>query len=195
MIPCSPGLEPAQFDARARQRGRQWLAANPKPAATPSGKRWRPRDYWSEFRVDLATAFRQLCAYGAMYEPEGTVDHFISCETDETQAYEWSNYRFCSQWINSSKQNADATVLDPCDVQDGWFKIILPSLQLVVSDQVPASKRQLAEDTLKRLHLDHDERIVRQRRVWYKLYQDQHLDFEGLRQMAPLIAKAVEEEQ
>ena len=39
MIPCSPGLEPAQFDARARQRGRQWLAANPKPAATPSGKR------------------------------------------------------------------------------------------------------------------------------------------------------------
>lgn len=195
MIPCSPGREPARFDARTRQRGQQWLARNPKPAPNPTGKRWRPHDYWSEFRNDLADAFRQLCAYGAMYEPVGTVDHFISCDTDPTQAYEWSNYRFCSQWINSSKQTADATVLDPCEVQDDWFKILLPSLQLVVSDQVPANRRQLAEDTLKRLHLDHDERIVRQRRVWYEMYQTGQINLDGLRQMAPLIAKAVAEQQ
>lgn len=193
MIPCSPGQEPSRFDDRTRQRGRRWLARHPKPAAKAASKPWRPKDYWSEFRNDLSNAFRQLCAYGAMYEPAGTVDHFISCDTDATQAYEWSNYRFCSQWINSSKQKADGDVLDPCLVQAGWFKVILPSLQLVVSDTIPASRRALAEATLKRLHLDHDERIVRQRRVWYELYQSGRLSLAGLRQMAPLIARAVEE--
>lgn len=193
MIPCSPGQEPADFDARARKRGLSWLAEHPKPAAPVPGTRWRPRDYWSEFRNDLADAFHQLCAYGALWEPVGTVDHFVSCDTDETLAYEWSNYRFCSQWINSSKQNA--VVLDPCEVQDGWFKILLPSLQLVVSDQIPADKRQLAEDTLKRLHLDHDERIVRQRTVWHDMWNDGKLSLEGLREMAPLIARAIEDQQ
>ncbi|MEW6664336.1 MAG: hypothetical protein AB1512_03840 [Thermodesulfobacteriota bacterium] len=194
MIPCSPGPEPERFDARTRKRGLRWLAKHPKPAANTPGKQWRPRDYWSEFRNELADAFRQLCAYGAMYEPVGTVDHFISCDTDETKAYEWSNYRFCSQWINSSKQTSDAGVLDPCDVKDGWFKIILPSLQLVLGDRIPANRRKLAEDTLTRLHLKHDERIIRQRRVWYELYQSGRLSLGGLRQIAPLIARAVEEQ-
>ncbi len=195
MIPCSPGQEPAGFDVRARQRGRRWLARNPKPATGPTGKRWRPHDYWSEFRSDLADAFRELCAYGAMYEPVGTVDHFISCHTDPTQAYEWSNYRFCSQWINSSKRTADGTVLDPCVVQAGWFKVILPSLQLVVSDDIPAGRRKLAEDTLKRLHLDHDERIIRQRREWYRMYQAGEITLNGLATKAPLIAKAIEAQE
>jgi len=130
-----------------------------------------------------------------MYEPVGTVDHFISCDTDATQAYEWNNYRFCSQWINSSKQTADGTVLDPCAVQVDWFKVILPSLQLVVSDRVPAAQRKLAEDTLKRLHLDHDERIVRQRRRWYEQYLAFANKADGLAMLrlnAPLIADAVE---
>ena len=192
MIPCSPGPEPATFDACARQPGQVWLKKNPKPATASPGSRWRPYDYWSKFRNDLADAFRQLCAYGAMYEPAGTVDHFVSCDTDETLAYEWSNYRFCSQWLNSSKQNT--VVLDPCEVQDGWFKILLPSLQLEVGDKIPADKRQLAEDTLRDSPLRHDERIMRQRREWYRMYQDGELTLEGLRKKAPLIAKAVEDQ-
>ncbi len=192
MIPCSPGAEPNDFDAQVRKPGRKWLAAHPKPAQKLPGRRWRPLDYWSPFRPRLGAAFGNLCAYGAMYEPGGTVDHFTSCDADATQAYEWTNYRFASQWINSSKQTADDNVMDPCEVQDGWFEISLPDLQLRVTDAVPPAKRQLAEDTLIRLHLRDDERVMRQREEWYRMYRENELTLAGLMKKAPLIAKAVE---
>lgn len=181
--------EPKEFQKKCREKGLQWLTNHPK-ASRPKGKN-RPRDYWSRFKPYLADAFRDLCAYGAMYEPVGTVDHFIPVDADETLAYEWSNYRFASAWINSSKQ-AEGAVLDPLEVRDGWFEILLPSLQLVVTDRVPAHRRALAEATLIRLHLRDDERIMRQRRRWYRLFQAGKLDLEGLRENAPLIAAAVE---
>jgi hypothetical protein len=140
----------------------------------------------------LADAFGNLCAYGAMFEPVGTVDHFASCDANETLAYEWSNYRFSAQWINSSKQTADDKVMDPCTVEDGWFEISLPDLQLKVTPAVPAAKRQLAQDTLIRLHLRDDERIMRQREEWHRMYRNGEITLDGLRKKAPLIAKAVE---
>lgn len=194
MIPCSPGTEPAEFETKVRKVGLEWLQTHPKPAVKMPGERWRPRDYWSPFRNKLADAFGKLCAYGAMYEPVGTVDHFMSCNADEKLAYEWSNYRFSAQWINSSKQAADDKVLDPCTVKDGWFEISLPDLQLKVTDSVPAAKRQLAEDTLIQLHLRDDERIMRQREEWHRMYRDGDLTLEGLKKKAPLIAKAVKKD-
>lgn len=126
-----------------------------------------------------------------MYESVGTVDHFLSCRTNPELAYEWDNYRFASGWINSSKQNADDRILDPFQVQDGWFEILLPSLQLVLTDKVPARHRARAEYTLERLHLRDDERVLRQRREWYQMYQN-GLPLNELRKKAPLIARAVE---
>lgn len=48
------------------------------------------------------------------------------------------------------------------------------------------------DETLRRLHLCNDERIVRQRRQWLKLYEQGKLDFAGLQELAPLIAEAVQ---
>ena len=98
MIRFTLAQEPEDFDASCRQPGLRWLAENP---AAP-----RPRDYWSSFKPELARAFRQLCAYSVMYEPVGTVDHFVSINEDRNLVYEWSNYRYASHWINSSKQGA-----------------------------------------------------------------------------------------
>ena len=81
--------------------------------------------------------------------------------------------------------------MDPFFVQSGWFEIILPSLQLVVSDTIPAQHRALAESTLKQLPIGHDERILRPRRQWLKLYEDGDLSLAGLEKVAPLIAAAV----
>jgi hypothetical protein len=175
--------KPAAFAERVERRGKTWLAAH------SSG---RPRDYWSEFKAPLADAFRNLCAYSVMYEPVGTVDHFVSCDEDRTKAYDWSNYRFCSGWINSSKQALKSTeILDPFEVADGWFEVILPSLQLVASERLPAELRARAALVLERLHLGHDERVLRQRREWYRMYQEGELTLEGLERKAPLIAAAV----
>lgn len=181
--------EPAHFALKCRQKGAQWLLENPKAARKGNA---RPKDFWSAFKPQLSDAFGELCAYSAMYEPVGTVDHFVPVDADESLAYDWANYRFASGWINSSKQKC-VEILDPLRVQDGWFEVLLPSLQLVlVPERVPEPVRELAEYTLNRLHLRDDERVLRQRRSWYKLFQDGKLTLEGLRQMAPLIAAAVD---
>lgn len=196
MIRFEPGPCPAEFEERCRQPGLAWQAEHPNAE--------RPRDLWSRFKPQLADAFRQLCAYSCMYEPVGTVDHsrpaskgalLLSWKTHRERAYDWDNYRFASAWINSSKQAADDTVLDPFQVGDDWFEIILPSLQLVLTDAVPEEHRARAAHTLERLHLRDDERVMRQRREWYRMYQAGELTLESLHKKAPLIARAVEKQR
>ena len=178
--------EPADFDRRARVPGTVWLAAHPGDG--------RPKDFWTPFKGALAEGFRNLCAYSAMYEPVGTVDHFMSCDEDRSKAYEWNNYRYCAAWINSSKNNVPAgDLLDPFEIEDGWFELHLPSLQLRVSGTVPEEFRERAEYVMERLHLRNDERVMRQRSVWYGMYQCGELTRDGLKRMAPLIAAAIDD--
>lgn len=186
MIHFEQPQEPPEFDKRCRQRGNRWLERNANAE--------RPKDYWSEFKTQLAAGFFDLCAYTVMYTPNGTVDHYLSWKNHRHLAYEWRNYRFCAGWMNSAKSDADDTVLDPFQVGDGWFEIILPSLQLRMTDQVPAELRSKAAFTLERLHLRDDERVIRQRREWYRMYQEGVLTIKGLAKKAPLIAAAIEKQ-
>ena len=176
--------EPAEFDRRARVPGNAWLDEH--PGAT------RPKDYWTPFKGALADGFQNLCAYSAMYESVGTVDHFVSCREDRSKAYEWENYRYCAAWINSSKNNVRAEdLLDPFEIEDGWFEVHLPSLQLRVSENVPNELRKRAEYVLVRLRLRDDERVMRQRREWYRMYECGEISKVGLEGKAPLIAAAI----
>ena len=84
-----------------------------------------------------------------------------------------------------------AELLEPFEIEDGWFERLLPSLQLRVSEAVPDELRERAEHMLDRLHLRDDERVVRQRREWYRMYQSRELSLDGLAKKAPLIAAAV----
>ena len=182
MIRFEPRPKPPGFEARVEARGAAWLAAH------PTG---RPPAYWGEFAVQVADAFGSLCAYSAMYEPVGTVDHFVSIDEDRRRAYDWTNYRLCQGWINASKQALRSTeILDPFEVVNEWFEVLLPSMQLVLTAQVPSAARERAQRMLDRLHLGHDERVVRQRRAWYELYQA-GLSLAELAKKAPLIAAAI----
>jgi hypothetical protein len=174
---------PEGFSGRVAQRGTAWLAASETGRLPP---------YWQEFRHALADAFGSLCAYGAMYEPVGTVDHFVSVNEDRSKAYDWSNYRFASAWLNSSKQALRSSqLIDPFTVQDGWFEVQLPSMQLALTEHVPAEWRERGQFMLERMHLAHDERIVRQRREWFRMYQEGGLSLDELAKKAPLIAAAI----
>lgn len=174
---------PEGFVERVQQRGAVWLTAN---------ERGRPPAHWIEFRSQLADAYGSLCAYGAMYEPVGTVDHFISVDEDRSKAYDWSNYRFASAWLNSSKQALRSSqLLDPFAVQNEWFEVQLPSMQLVLTEHVPDEWRERAQFMLDRLHLAHDERVVRQRREWFRMYEEHGLTLDELAKKAPLIAAAI----
>lgn len=188
MLRVQPVPEPAAFDREARQPGNAWLAANPEAE--------RARDFWSPFRNELREGFRNLCGYAAMFDPTGgTVDHYLSVRHHRHLAYEWSNYRFASSTMNSIKRNADDAVLDPYQIEDGWFEILLPSLQMRVTERVPPQHRARAEATLSRLKLRDDERLIRWRQSWYELYRAGELSLDGLERVAPLIAAAVQERQ
>ena len=185
MIPVdNPIPEPEDFEQKCRQAGKKWLLANQNET--------RPKDFWSPFRLKLAAGFLDRCGYGAMYIPSGQVDHHASIDEDRSQSYEWSNFRYIDGWINSAKSKRKVIeLLDPFEVQEGWFELELPSLQLKTTDAMPAEYRKRAANTLCFLHLGHDERIVRQRRAWLEMYE-QGTPLEVIRQRAPLIAAAIE---
>jgi hypothetical protein len=190
MIRVAPPPEPPDFDQKVRQPGLVWLERNlDEKGKLP--KRKRPPDRWSQFRNELANGFNNRCGYSAMYDLVGTVDHYLSCDNYPRFAYEWPNYRYVSGWINSSKKALDDRVLDPFEVEDDWFEILLPSMQLVLTEAVPDEKRERAEFTLRRLQLRDGERVVRQRQVWYRHYQEGKVSLNQLELVAPLIAKAV----
>jgi len=188
MLKFNPPAEPENFDAKARQPGNNWLEKNPDKK--------RPKDYWSNFKSDLADGFGNLCGYTAMYDSTGgTVDHYLSWKYHPHLTYEWSNYRFAFGRVNSSKRTLDNQILDPFEVEDDWFEILLPSLQLVITDAVPEEKRQKAEFTLKKLGLVKDVWVMRLRQHWYQMYIDGDLTLTGLEKKAPLIARAVRKQQ
>lgn len=183
MIPvANPIPEPADFEARCRTPGNAWLRTHPEG---------RPVDCWSPFRLALAAGFGDRCGYGAMWISSGTVDHFVSCDEDRRQTYEWSNHRYVEGWFNSSKnKHPSSQLLDPFEIQEGWFEIHLPSLQLRLTDAVPPEVRQRAEYTLTRLPLRDDERVIRQRRAWLQMYEE-GTPLAVIEMRAPLIAQAI----
>lgn len=185
MIPvANPIPEPADFDAECRQKGNQWLASHPGADTSiyPG--------YWAKYENDLATAFHQRCGWWAMWIAEGDVEHFLSRKNRPELSYEWSNYRYIAGSVNGSKGNHDDKVLDPFEVQNGWFEVLLPSMQLVATPTLPTHLSARAEFTLKQLKLRHGSKVVRCRKRWYQQFKDGKLSMDGLRANAPLVADA-----
>lgn len=165
MIRCVLTREPAHFDAVVRQPGRRWLESN--------SHRRRLRDYWRLVTDELAEAFHHRCAYLAIAIRAGQVDHFVPCSEDRSLAYEWTNFRYCDPDVNSRKSRSrSCELLDPCTIEDDWFELILPSLQVRVTERCPPELRGRAEATLDRLSLRHDERTIRMRGTWLALYDE-----------------------
>ncbi|WP_199756375.1 MULTISPECIES: hypothetical protein [Corallococcus] len=169
-----------------RVPGREWLSRNAKALD-------RPPSYWRRCNAQLAKAFFERCAYTAMYlGSPGTVDHFISIDEDRRLAYEWSNFRYSAGWLNSRKQALVSTrLLDPFEIKDDWFALLLPSLQLQVTERCPPRLRKRAAETLRLLGLDHDERVIRYRRQWLEEYEQGRVTLDYLEDKAPLVARAV----
>ncbi|PCC75743.1 hypothetical protein SAMN02745121_00284 [Nannocystis exedens] len=184
MIRCERTEEPPNFDAEVRRPGNGWLEKNPH-------KR-RPRDFWVVITSALAAAFKQRCAYSAIAIYDGQVDHFVSCHEDRSLAYEWSNYRYCSPSINSRKNRVRASeLLDPCMIEDDWFELILPSLQLRVTERCPAEQRERANNAIARLGLRDGEPVIRYHRAWLEHYERNPSILDVLDEVDPLLARAI----
>ncbi len=186
--------EPVLFDENCRQPGAAWLENNPgkDPHAVSH--------WWSQFRPDLARHFSHRCGWlGTTIVPAGDVDHWLSCgnrsggtSPNRHLAFEWSNFRYAAPVINSLKGSLDNQILDPCEIEDGWFEVLLPSFQLVPGDRLPVSSRQRAEFTLAKLQLgQYRARFTRWH--WYCIHWNNgQPDLSALQRDAPLVAAAIE---
>jgi hypothetical protein len=188
MIPVpKPISEPGTFDRDCRQPGNQWLAVNP----TALTKNFPA--FWTRFEAELETAFASRCGWWAMRIQAGTVDHYF-CKNKPANrplVYEWGNYRHAAPTLNSSKQELDDQVLDPFEVQTGWFEVLLPSMQLVRTALVPTQLQAKADFTLRRLKLVDGPKVRRIRQRYYEDYKQRKLTSAGLRDYAPLVAEVV----
>ena len=187
MIPVNPVPEPLNYRNEAYLPGLKWLDEHPDSK--------RPDDKWSPYYNHLADGFSDRCGYWGTKISSGEVDHFISWKTAKDTgrpnlAYEWSNFRFSSSSANGHKGNADDRVLDPYEIPEDWFEIILPSLQFKLTNKVPHALRGKALYTLTTLHLQKG-KALRNRRNIYTMYQENKLTLKGLKDWAPLIAEAV----
>lgn len=184
----NPIPEPSDFAKNCRTKGNAWLKAN----TTASSDKFP--GYWREFQPELAEGFSCRCGWSAMHIGlDGAVDHYHSRSGPKGRrlAYEWSNYRYISTTVNSSKQALDSEVLDPFEVQDGWFEVRMPSFQLVRTDRVPSALRKKADYTIERLKLDQGTKFIANRIYWYREHRRKGLPLDRLREYAPLVADAI----
>lgn len=187
MIRIEPPPEPVTFDAECRQPGTTWLAGHPD--GDPPCRFWRP------YILELCRGFGYRCGYSAMWDLNGTIDHYLSREKYRNLAFEWTNFRYVSGWLNSSKQTLDQQVLDPFQVRDEWFEIVLPSLIMRLTPAIPNTIRPRAEYTLRRLHLIDGDRIYAQRQIYYSAFMDDKRPIAWLEDCAPILATAVRRER
>ncbi len=130
---------------------------------------------------------------------EGDVDHYLACGDREGRpspsrdlAFEWSNYRYASGTVNSRKGNLDDQVLDPCEVGEGWFEVVLPNFVLRPTILLPPELCGKAKTTIEKLKLFNEHKVRFTRWFWYQRYWNGGDPLlEQLEKDAPLVAVAV----
>ena len=103
------------------------------------------------------TAYRRICAYSCfrIHPVTGarSVDHMAPKSRAWHRVYEWRNYRLCSSLLNARKNNF-GDVLDPFDVEDGWFVLEFVGFQVVPASELDEGTRHQVQATIERLRLN-----------------------------------------
>ena len=157
MIPVTPAPEPAAFDKKVRQPG--WRAIHELAAGLAGSRDAIPPGefppYWRKVLDELLTSYDRICSYLCLYIPRGagapSVDHMLPKSMHWDQVYEWSNYRLACSLMNARKGVAD--VLDPFEIEEGWFALELVDFQVVPGEGLPPDVASRVSDTIARLRL------------------------------------------
>ena len=181
--------EPADFDAKVRQRGLDYLRSQDIALNGPVLLNVKLPDYWRASLDELYSSYDGICAYLAIHFERitgaGSVDHFAAKSKFAGQAYEWTNYRLACSRMNSRKNHYN-DVLDPFLVQDGWFRLELISGRIYANSDLDPETLQAVTDTINRLKLDDAGcREVRSRHYFDYLQGDFTADF--LRRRSPFV--------
>ncbi len=191
MIRVDRKAAPRNFNAQVRLKGQRFLQENPRPTS----KQWQSHRYWREVMGELHEAYGGICAYSCHWIPydtgADTVEHFLPKDLYPTKAYEWNNYRLVCATLNGRKGKYE-DVLDPFRIQNGWFVIDFPSMQVKPNPSVASAKRQTIQNTIDRLGLNDEGTCLKSRVKWLKDYCSHDVSFAYLRRHAPFIVSEIE---
>ncbi|HEV2498435.1 MAG TPA: hypothetical protein VGY31_02495 [Terriglobia bacterium] len=186
MIPIVQQPEPATFTAKVRIPGKAFLKKKPNPTSEDFKK--AKAQYWNRSLDDLTKAYKNICAYCCFYLPlEGSVDHFKPKTKHPTLAYEWSNFRLAHSKINSYKGNSE-TVLDPFNIQPGWFVLDFTNFHVRANPTGAANIRTQVEETIRVLRLNLDDSLVKFRFSIVRDYSKGDITMNFLETHYPFIA-------
>ena len=183
-----PPARPHGWQTHVLKKGRDWL----NEPGTNHRDADRPKPIWLDYRDEIGRAFGYICCYTAVYIANGEADHFISWDEVKSTsrahlAYQWSNIRYADGWINKSK--GTARFPDPFEVQDDWFELHLPSLELRATGRHPAHLQGAIDALLQRVR--DDERVMKTRRHYFRQYKQGSRSIECVDEDAPLLGRAL----
>lgn len=204
MIPVTPAQEPDDFDSKVRQPGLsaidEMLGKPPRISRTgPRRKKIADRPgqippdkfppFWRRALGDMLDAYERRCAYLALYLERATggpsVDHAIPKSRAWRKVYEWSNYRLSARLINAKK--GETTVLDPFEIEAGWFALELYGFQVVPGPRAPKKRIAEIDRTIEDLGLNRRE-CRRAREEYVVDYERGEIRLAFLERRAPFIA-------
>lgn len=198
--------EPQSFDRTVRQPGLVAIAElvgetsthvrkGPKRKAIAatrediSGKAFPP--FWRKALPDMLTSYKRLCAYLGLYIEHGTgnssIDHMVPKSRAWDRVYEWSNYRLACGLMNSRKSSMES-ILDPCEIEEGWFAIEFVAYQVKPADHLPATIAQQVWNTITQLALN-DEECCKARGAYIEGYLDVGIPLSHVEERSPFIAR------
>jgi hypothetical protein len=207
MIRVAPAPPPEGFDATVRQPGLRALAElvgeapETQRGAGRSFKKIAERredippvklpPYWTRALDDLMEAYQRVCAYACfrIHPVTGakSVDHMAPKSRAWDRVYEWNNYRLACSLLNARKRDF-ADVLDPFEIQDGWFELELVGFQVLPAKGLPAATAERVESTIRRLGLNAPSFRTARERDWTS-YAEGHVSFEILLEESPFVAR------
>ena len=187
MIRVQPQPEPLEFDKLVRQPGLVFLQGNPKPTKN----QWKSHNYWHKIQPQLRKSYQEICAYCCHWIPSdtgaNTVEHFLPKDKYPMQAYQWKNYRLVSGTLNGRKGTRE-DVLDPFQIQNGWFVIDFPSILVKPAQELESNIAQSVQRTIGILRLNDEGTCLQGRQAYIREYCLGEIDFPHLRKKAPFLA-------
>jgi hypothetical protein len=189
MIHVAAQPEPASFDKQVRQKGIAWLRKKKIVLDQPLPPKTTIEPYWRHCLDDMHASYNGCCAYLAVFFERvtggGSVDHFIAKSQRADLAYEWSNYRLACSRLNSRKRDYD-DVLDPFEVETGWFRLELVSGRIYPCPDLHVELHTQVAATIERLGLDDPgNREIRARH--FQNYFEKAYPEEYLRSYSPFV--------
>lgn len=189
MIHVAAQPEPISFDQEVRQKGLAWLRRKKIAMDQPLPLETNIEPYWRHCLDDMHASYDGCCAYLTIFFERVTggssVDHFIAKSQRADLAYEWSNYRLACSRMNSRKRDYD-DVLDPFEVENGWFHLELVSGRIFPNPRLSDEQQRAVKETIDRLGLD-DAGNREMRARHYQEYREGFYTADFLKKRSPFV--------